>query len=179
LKNIIYVWHDEFIIFWNSDRAFFKPNDITFHSKCPKGTVNVVVYRFFSWTWICHYPDLRSNFENIFALWMRSSKSLLLGIWYIPDPFQDLIKRFIINSKKRNSSFLFSCSTIQGEYGFLISRYPVRRLFPSYRNPSILVHLTRSNSCQNILSIKILFTWKSNNVLLFIPESIRHRATYC
>ena len=44
MKNFEYGLKISFMIFWNFEGAFFRLNDIIFHSYCPKGTVKAVLY---------------------------------------------------------------------------------------------------------------------------------------
>jgi len=71
------------MIFWNSEGTFFRPNDITFHSYCPKCTMKTILYLLDSCIWICQNPDFISNLENILAEFSLLSKSYLFRIIYI------------------------------------------------------------------------------------------------
>lgn len=60
-----------FIILWNSDAAFFIPNDITFHSYHPDGIVEVVLYfklflMFFNikYNKFCFFKSRKIKYEN-------------------------------------------------------------------------------------------------------------------
>ena len=43
MQNVEYALNMSFMILWNSDGAFFKPNDMTFYSYWLNGTVNTVL----------------------------------------------------------------------------------------------------------------------------------------
>ena len=72
-----------FIIFWNSDGAFFSPNDITFHSYCPEGTLKAVLYLVFFWNLDLPKSWFHIKFWKYFCIWNSWIKFDLFGIGYL------------------------------------------------------------------------------------------------
>ena len=70
------------IFLWNIDGAFFKPNSITSHSKCPSGQEKVVQGILSRCILTCQNPDLQSNLLNIVQSFIFPHKYSFVGISY-------------------------------------------------------------------------------------------------
>jgi len=66
MQNLEYALNMSFIILWNSDGAFFKPNGIPFHSYWPNGTINTVLLWSLRWITIRKSINTNGNTDGIF-----------------------------------------------------------------------------------------------------------------
>ena len=70
------------IFFLNINGAFFKPNDITSHSKCLSGQEKVVQGMLSRCMLTCQNHDLQSNLINVVQSFIFHNKYFFVGISY-------------------------------------------------------------------------------------------------